>query len=475
MAKHENYTPEVVRNLTVNNGRRQEIHSASSFPGLQVIASSSGRKTWAVQVSLSGKTVRTKLADVSPDVGWDEIHEMWAEARRMRQDSLQGLDPRAVQEASRQAAQRENLTVRDVWGMYRESAKWRNLRSSTRDMYETSWRQDVEPDLGSKKITQLKLADMVTAYQRWTNGGDRRIGMARFGIILLRNLWNHAERYELVSEGTRDPLKFFSDEVPGWNAIKVRERDVQDDKLPELWTETFTGDKLNSSGIGKVDAAGAAIRFLLSTGMRLSEARYLRWSEVDLENRRIVLPEGRVKTKRKFVLPLSTLAMQILWTMRYSPAGGLAPGLGQAEFVFGRHAARHVVEAEVEIGVRPRGRRRLRWESDLPLGDPTERLVNIGKRIGVENRLTAHVLRKVFVRIAEAEVGLLDAKWLVNHSISGVAGVTAHYLSTDERRLAEAAEQVGRKIQGLVGHPEWNEPVGSPWYRTEVLGEGGMD
>jgi integrase len=54
------------------------------------------------------------------------------------------------------------------------------------------------------------------------------------------------------------------------------------------------------------------IRLLLLTGARRSEIGTLRWSEVDLVHKQIVLPPERVKNGREFVLPLSAQASAIL-------------------------------------------------------------------------------------------------------------------------------------------------------------------
>jgi integrase len=48
------------------------------------------------------------------------------------------------------------------------------------------------------------------------------------------------------------------------------------------------------------------------TGARREEIGGLRWSEVDLDKALITLPPGRTKTAREHVVPLSTLALEVI-------------------------------------------------------------------------------------------------------------------------------------------------------------------
>jgi integrase len=54
------------------------------------------------------------------------------------------------------------------------------------------------------------------------------------------------------------------------------------------------------------------MKILLLTGQRRAEIGQLRWSEIDLERKLIVLPETRTKNHREHLVPLSPLAMSLL-------------------------------------------------------------------------------------------------------------------------------------------------------------------
>ena len=56
----------------------------------------------------------------------------------------------------------------------------------------------------------------------------------------------------------------------------------------------------------------AAWSFMVLTAARPSEALRARWSEIDLNKKRWVLPKERMKAKREHIVPLSSIALEVL-------------------------------------------------------------------------------------------------------------------------------------------------------------------
>jgi integrase len=85
-----------------------------------------------------------------------------------------------------------------------------------------------------------------------------------------------------------------------------RERVLSDDEIRRLW-----------GALGN-DDFGGIVRLLILTGARRKEIGALRWSEVNLADRLIVLPAERVKNGRTHELPLSAPALALLegWPRR---------------------------------------------------------------------------------------------------------------------------------------------------------------
>ena len=67
---------------------------------------------------------------------------------------------------------------------------------------------------------------------------------------------------------------------------------------------------------GQSSLGALALRFLILTATRSSEARGVRWSEIDLDTAIWTIPADRMKAKREHQVPLSDEAIVVLKTAR---------------------------------------------------------------------------------------------------------------------------------------------------------------
>lgn len=100
----------------------------------------------------------------------------------------------------------------------------------------------------------------------------------------------------------------------GWiceNAARTFDRSIVRERRDPivLPTDVEIVDTI-AAATARAPVAGALLRFLQATGMRLNEAAKLEWPHVDLEGRRVTLT--RTKTDRARVVPLSAEAVLIL-------------------------------------------------------------------------------------------------------------------------------------------------------------------
>jgi integrase len=112
-----------------------------------------------------------------------------------------------------------------------------------------------------------------------------------------------------------------------------RERVLSKAEIKAIWLAT--GEVNNRGRVNARDDAAFAdiVRLLLLTGQRREEISGLRWSEVDWDNRQIVLPKERTKNRREHCIPLSEAALVIL--RRQANAEG--DRQANDAFVFGRY------------------------------------------------------------------------------------------------------------------------------------------
>ena len=152
------------------------------------------------------------------------------------------------------------------------------------------------------------------------------------------------------------------------------------------------------------------LRLLLLLPLRRTEACHLRWREVDLEGRRILLGAERMKNRTGFVLPLSKPALELL-------------------------AARKPADARPNAFVFP-------TLEGKPFNGWNHSLVRIRKAIGEtendrESRFNPHDVRRSFVsELAERgfDPDLLDL--LLAHSRRGVFGIYQRSSRMEERKAA---------------------------------------
>jgi integrase len=140
----------------------------------------------------------------------------------------------------------------------------------------------------------------------------------------------------------------------------------------------------------------------------------LRWDELDLVNKMLHLPEGRMKGRRAFDLPMSDVVLRILLTRRAIGREGpfVFPGYGKSGHC----------------------------ESF------TYALAQIGNATGI--RVSPHDLRRTFLNVVEsAEISPLAHKMLVAHSTG--SDVTDGYKELSLADLRAAAQKVADKMKKL--------------------------
>lgn len=101
--------------------------------------------------------------------------------------------------------------------------------------------------------------------------------------------------------------------------LRVQERTLSRSEIALVWQA--------SANLGDI---GRIVRLLLCTGMRRGEVGGLQWSEVNLIERQLELPSGRMKAGRPHIVPLTDLALAQLPERREGRTHlfGARPGAG---------------------------------------------------------------------------------------------------------------------------------------------------
>nr|WP_158637148.1 tyrosine-type recombinase/integrase [Arenimonas daejeonensis] len=158
---------------------------------------------------------------------------------------------------------------------------------------------------------------------------------------------------------------------------------------------------------------------ILATGLRISAAAGLRWSEVDLKAGTLTIPAARMKGKRDHSLPLGPMILARLKARKADPRAG--------EFVFPGAA-----------GDKPLERLSARFVARLKDSD------------GGAFVWSPHDLRRTVLTMLEAmDVSAYALKRIAAHSENG--DVTAGYLADDVERLRGPIERLERAVLGGKG------------------------
>jgi integrase len=280
MPKHTTITKAAADRFKAKNGRVD--HFDSSYPGLALRVSDTGRKAWTYFYRLNnGKVIQRRMTlGVYPAMSVQQAHKAWREAFELVQA---GRDPMAVSESSPPAMSFES--VFEEW-LKRDQA---GNRSAGR--IERRIRVNVLPAWQHRLITDIDRRACLAAIDTIADRGK---------VILARRVFSHLHRMFVwcIGRGILEVNPLQHAEKPG--AETRRDRVLNDREIVKLW-----------------GAAAAlrpyyrdAFRLLLLTGARKQEISELRWDEI--KDGAIHLVGERTKTDKPHLIPLSSAARRIL-------------------------------------------------------------------------------------------------------------------------------------------------------------------
>ena len=360
-----------------------------------------GRQRW--------HTIGRHGAPWTPDAARDE-------ARRILGETVKGADPAAEKQAKRKAE-----TVAELCDAYWADAEAGNLITRRRAPKKASTllsdkgriEKHIRPLLGQMKVAAVTPTD-VEGFMRAVAEGKTAaraktgkkgglsnvrggIGTASRTVGLLGAIFTYAVRHRMRAD---NPVRGVMRPADG-----RRERRLTDDEYPAL------GTALREAVAQNVwPAAVAAVRFLALTGWRSGEALGLRWTDVDLARRTVILAD--TKTGRS-MRPLSHAACNVL---RDLSRGG--------ELVF-----------PPTRGARCMSGFRKLWNRIAKLGD-------------LPDDVTPHVLRHSFASLA-GDLGYSEP------TIAALVGhkghtITSRYVHAADAVLLAAADEVARRSVQLM-------------------------
>jgi integrase len=393
---------------------------------LSILVFPNGCKSFVCRY-VSGNGVRRRL--VLGDYPGLSLADARLKAQAVRIEVTAGADP-AGERAAARAAARMGETLSDLAESYWKAAaiglhggRKRPLRPQTLERQKGLWKRHLAPALGSRRYREIRRADVRQFMHGQVLRGDLSAGsVAAIGDVL-RALFTHALNQDLVESnptvGLVRPI------IPA-----SRDRLFSEEGLSKLLASLNEASVIGEARHDPHARLGAnvalALRFMLLTLTRRTEAVAARWDEIELSTRTWTIPGARTKNRQPHVVPLSAQAMKVLRLAR------ALPGSRDDGYVFPSPA---VANAHVDGHAATRAVSRLCARHGLPARSPHD-----------FRRTGATMLTGERFRIRRFVVGKV-----LGHTTHEGAAVTAVYDRNEylvEKR--EALEAWARYLEGLI-------------------------
>lgn len=381
------FTQKLVEALPPNpqdSKSREQEYSDIQVIGLRVLVSKNGRKFFHLRYTLNHRK-RVIVLGEFPAVSVADARERGNEFKNM---ISKGLDPMSERNKQSDAVTFAEFAEKEYIPYAKENKK--------------SWKDDVGKIEGDMLAAfgKLPLSAITTRdVQRYQTKIKVRTSSstANRHYSLLTRMFSLAIQWQFVE---KNPCKAV-------NKLKEaggKERYLSNDELKRLLAALDRAEQSPST---------YAIRFLLFTGMRMSEALQLLWCDVDLGAGSVFLAD--TKSGKSRTLILNDLAKNILETMK---------GLQRNKFVF--------------FGLGPKGH----------LTSPRRAFEVAKQESGIIN-FRVHDLRHTFASICINDGNNIESiRKLLGHSSSQM---TQRYAHLGDRELKAATDSVANHISTVVG------------------------
>jgi integrase len=402
---HIKITKSEVDKLT--SSEKEVLYWDEGLRGFGIKLSKAGAKTYIVQYRTpGGRLGKSRRVSIGRHGAPWTPEQARAEAKRILGEAALGRDPAAAKQTFRQMP-----TVAELCDKYLAEGTG-TKKGSTLATDRGRIERHIKPLLGNRKVSEVTQADVKRFLKQIADGatatdvkttklrGRARVtggkGTASRTVGLLGGIFTYAIELGLTTENPARGVKRFPD--------KKNQRFLSADELARLGKALRDAEDqgVNSKALN-------IIKLLAFTGARRGEIERLRWSEVDLPGRRLVLADSKTGQK---AMPLNSAAVDILSRLS-------AEGSDRSSYVFKATNGRGF------YGGMPRAWKALKANADL-------------------EDVRLHDLRHSFASVGvENGTPLFVVGALLGH---GDHATTQRYAHLSNDPIAAASEQIGTAI-----------------------------
>ncbi|MEQ9923705.1 integrase arm-type DNA-binding domain-containing protein [Pectobacterium brasiliense] len=270
--------------LSVTEEEKENVVSVKSKAGggLYIrVRHGSESKSWIYRYRIAQKQIKLTLGSY-PAMGLAQARQAHAEAAELVK---KGIDPRYARKNEKQ--QNEQMPIfADLW------QNWLAFRTeskpiSTRTIadYEGTYRRHLEKALGNMRVNDLSRSVIFEHLSRVRKDSAEGV---RKGLIILNLTLDHATLQGLIEH---NPARLLKPAMFGASMGKPRERWLPQDELHMLWQvlneASIGGGSVAAGGRGIASSVvmsfsvANALRLIIFTGVRRSEAAEMRWDQIN--------------------------------------------------------------------------------------------------------------------------------------------------------------------------------------------------
>jgi integrase len=266
-----------------------KIYFDDKISGLGVRVYRSGRKTWLYQFRLAGKSYKYEIGSTAKVLASKAQNEAKIAAGHVA-NKVNPLDLR------RQAEEKHKDEFGELVDEYLKE-KLHPIKPNKKPMRPRSY-DEVERHLkihcrpfDHRPIRSITQRDVATLYNKIAK--ENGIGAASHTWSSLRAFMHWAMRQGVLD---RNVAALYD----GGGASDPRKRTLGDSEIAIVWKAC------------SADQFGGIVKILLLTGARRDEVGHMHLSEMDLANKKWLLPADRSKNRRDHLVPLSESAVDLL-------------------------------------------------------------------------------------------------------------------------------------------------------------------
>lgn len=372
----------------------QKRYYDETIKGFGVRVTSGGTKAFFLEKLIKNKLSRITLGRY-PELTVELARK---EAQKLLGQIAMGFDPIA----QKQTAKMREVTLKEVFQDYLKVRK--SLKQSTLTNYQQIITKAFVNWLNKPLVSITK--DKVAKHHQQL-GEAHGEAYANLAMRILRALFNFAAGQYEDAEGRslvpENPVKRLS-QTRAWYRIERRQTLIKSHELAP-WYQAL--EQIQNKTLRDY------LLFILLTGLRRREAASIKWEQVDLTAKTLIILD--TKNRDQHTLPLSDFLYDLLKSRQQNRSN---------DYVFsGTGAAGHIIE-------------------------PRKQMARVTELTGIN--FTVHDLRRTFITIAESlDIPAYALKRLLNHRMT--SDVTAGYIVADVERLRKPMQLITDYILKCMG------------------------